>query len=399
VGFLAEGSRGCVAQVSIEAGQRFLDLTEARFLAGVRLHRHVVPLAVQEVIAEVRRLYFGAVVERALAALDCRIEVEQPHYGGEAPAFAQRPARDGAILTRVQLETGVLRQWDDRGRVEIDVIPEVATHDVVIVADAALHDLVRREQQARVFDAADREDVRARLDRETVAAERGDVQARNRLTVRVRANARDVGVEVQADVRRLHDRVPVTHAEAGRRTELNQAGAHVVAQRQRRRLRQVPLIRLVVGRPDLTELLSVLVILRDLGMRDRPAAVRHPGSCLEVDRIESAAESAPVTRRTAEEAQPADFEREGRQADDFAAGQSLGLRIWIEAAAFEDQHRHGAAGQLERHRDAGRAGADYAKIGREFGITRYGTAVEMHGSMKPCRNYSQMMRPAASDAS
>jgi hypothetical protein len=106
-----------------------------------------------------------------------------------------------------------------------------------------------------------------------------------------------------------------------------------------------------------------------------------------------------VTRRTAEEAQPADFEREGRQADDFAAGQSLGLRIWIEAAAFEDQHRHGAAGQLERHRDAGRAGADYAKIGRELGITRYGTAVEMHGSMKPCRNYSQMMRPAASDAS
>ena len=51
------------------SGQRLRDLTEARLLAGVRLHRHVVPLGVQEVIAEVRRLDFGAVVERALAAL------------------------------------------------------------------------------------------------------------------------------------------------------------------------------------------------------------------------------------------------------------------------------------------------------------------------------------------
>src|SRR5262245_59091001 len=99
----------------------------------------------------------------------------------------------------------------------------------MVVADATRHHLVRREEHARVLDAADREHVSARLDGETVAAEGGDVQALDRLAVRGGANAGDVGVEVQAYVRRFHDGIAIAHAEAGRRAELHQSGAYVLA--------------------------------------------------------------------------------------------------------------------------------------------------------------------------
>ena len=78
----------------------------------------------------------------------------------------------------------------------------------------------------------------------------------------------------------------------------------------------------------------------------------------------------------AEIAQAAIFQRQILNATLFAAVQSLRLGIEIVAPALKNEHLDRRAGQCQRQRDAGRAAANYRKVGFQSGARRNGAGID-----------------------
>ena len=87
-----------------------------------------------------------------------------------------------------------------------------------------------------------------------------------------------------------------------------------------------------------------------------------------------------MPRGAAEVMQPRGLERIVREADDLAAVEVLHRRLVLETAAFQQQDLMVRADPLERHADAGGAGAHNAQVGFEHAAVREGSSVDVHGA-------------------
>ena len=78
------------------------------------------------------------------------------------------------------------------------------------------------------------------------------------------------------------------------------------------------------------------VVLRDFGVGNRPAAVRHPIALFEIDRVQGHAAARPQVAAAAEVARAGHVVRTWRIADDVKVIQRLGVGIRCESAAFHE---------------------------------------------------------------
>ena len=194
-----------------------------------------------------------------------------------------------------------------------------------------------------------------------------------------------IGVQHDPQIGGPGERLPVDLAEPGRRAELPQTGGRPAPGRTAAAPRRAGTrIRgRVVVRPELAELVGARVVRIEARAADRPAAVRHPGADLEVERVERPAAALPVVGRAAEEAQPADVEVVVGAADVGALVERLGRAVELEAAALEQQHPMAGVDEAERDRDPGRARADHAQVALEQGARLDLARIDQHGAAQP----------------
>src|SRR4030095_1978411 len=95
---------------------------------------------------------------------------------------------------------------------------------------------------------------------------------------------------------------------------------------------------------------------------DGPAAARHPGPALGVDRVEQRAAPTPDADRAAEKTQPRLIEVVVRHPDVVPLVQVLRRLLEIEATALRQTGAALQFPQASREHDAGNAGADDADV-------------------------------------
>ncbi len=171
----------------------------------------------------------------------------------------------------------------------------------------------------------------------------------------VRIDLADVGVSVEVNAMRVDDRISIPGAEPPRRqTELPHLGPDRVRiewQCLELLIALHPVARVVVVWSEVENLLGAGVEWVEVLTTDRPAAVRHPGSSLEIDRIIRRAETGPVAGGAAEVMKSRRLQRIIGLPDDLAAIEILHLRLEIESTAREFARR--CARGRGRGREAG----------------------------------------------
>ena len=195
-------------------------------------------------------------------------------------------------------------QHDVARVVEVRVLHEVAADEAPPVAEPALLLAVRQQQQPRVLDPSRREHDVLRREGESRAVERRRLDAPHARDRLVRPQSGRVGVEQHAYAPRALQLGPELLPEAHGRAEVERTRHN--ARRIERQDPRGPGVARVVEGLDLEDLGGPSVVRHEVGLADRPAARRHPGTGLEVDRVERTAPALPVVRRAAEIAHPRD---------------------------------------------------------------------------------------------
>ncbi|MCC2664443.1 MAG: hypothetical protein K0S35_2365 [Geminicoccaceae bacterium] len=178
-------------------------------------------------------------------------------------------------------------------------------------------------------------------------------------------------------------------AEAGRGTDLEDqvAQAAAVQVEDRRAEALSPGARRGVESADLTEITGHLVVGREVGAPERPAAVGDPGPDLEVEVLEREAVPAPMVRRAAEVAQAGIVGLVGRT-DRLAPIELLHVGSEIEAAGFDEADIDvGAAGEGRGQGNPGSTAADDAQIAVQKVIRRQCPAINQHARVRPLQRH------------
>ena len=280
---------------------------------------------------------------------DTRVELERAVH--EPFAFHDR-GRDFELAphdSSVRQRTDVVRPGSVEERPiarhqrakHVEVIHEVAPHDVVCVADAGRTSLVRKQQQPWVLDPARREHAHLRRHRVLPAVQAIDAEA---------LDASAVGSLVQRAGARVHE-----HGEVGRAPELGER----VAGDGRPALNHSTLIctcPLSIGggcgrsggsgvRAESGRAMCARVVRVERRPRERPAAVRHPWTGRKVDLVQGEVahkasdrppSGAPEVSVSAE--LPPPLARVGPEiaAVEGEPRQGLRGRVWPRAAGFDD---------------------------------------------------------------
>ena len=167
---------------------------------------------------------------------------------------------------------------------------------------------------------------------------------------------------------------------------------------RRRHLAQ-PGLRGVLERAELQLAVSAGVVGVELCTAEGPAAVVHPGACLEVERLERPAVPVPAVRGAAEEAPPRGLELGVRVAHDLAPVEVLGGVLQLETARFDHADVDRCVAQRSRERDARGAGSDDAEVCSDLApVAQLAGVLEQWGPLLPWGDSIASRRRARSGA-
>ena len=238
------------------------------------------------------------------------------------------------------------------------MLQEIATHEIVLVAESPRQLPRSVEQQARILDAAETE---CEVLRAHVERLRAPIGAEHRVLdasmVCVELEINQVRVHEQLDQLRGLQLVVVLGAEARDR----------MAEAEAIRRDAVRLTAEHIGRLEVRRQIENVVGLGGVGVEihltDRPATERMVWARDKVVRIERPRPAAPVIRGAAEVAQACAIERKVRSArTDAALVELLRFARRFEASALEQTDAAAERGQTARERDPGGTGADHAHV-------------------------------------
>jgi hypothetical protein len=184
----------------------------------------------------------------------------------------------------------------------------VAPHIVVLIPNTRPRDVIRREQQPRIFEPATGEHILPRANREIVPGPRRHIDMPHRAALGLELEIPGVGVHEDGDVFRGAQFPLVSPPEMRGRTPSFER-----PRREGRIVEPGDDLRLCVGE----HVACVEAILtcfaqrhrtgekwRELLAPNRPAAMRHPVTALEIDLVEGNAASAPRGRAAAPNTAP-----------------------------------------------------------------------------------------------
>src|SRR5579883_892053 len=234
------------------------------------------------------------------------------------------------------------------------MIHEVAADIVMRVAEPVCRDIVRQQQEARILDCARGEDEDFRRHRETSAGEAAHAQALDPRRVRACLYGKDGRVGEASDVAGRAKSLAIGLAETRRRAEAVEHRLKLrVVEGNKLRVAAPQLVDrgayIVAGVLDLAEPVHRVVVGRELARRKRPAALRNPGTSLEIDIVQGTDPAAPGIGIATEIAELTGVEIAIGLAQIGALAERLGFPIEREPAAFEEAEvDDAAAGYLPR---------------------------------------------------
>ena len=243
------------------------------------------------------------------------------------------------------------------------VIHEEPSHQVLLVAETFALDSVGEQEQARVLDASRCQKNQPRGHAKLVSRETRHAHGGCRASRLGRLDLDGVAVQAGRDVARAQDLCAIGAPETRRWAELVD-GVHdaITRELQEWRVPTRPGFGLILVRPELADGLSPLIEGLEIGSANGPAAVRNPGTCLEIDFLERSAPADPVVGRTTEVAQ-ARLNQRVREAHVLAGVERLALRVELEPPALQQQDPKWLIDELTRKGDARRTGTNDAHIG------------------------------------
>ena len=277
---------------------------------------------------------------------------------------------------------------------EAGVILEVATNQVIAVADAGALLTVGGQQQAGILDTARGQHEDLGLDGGRHALQGADLGAFHRAAPRVALQLDDVGLDVDLDVLGRLELATIGFAHLQRRTVLgddlfNLLGVEGVAGGLGRQslggtmggLAGIahPVGRVVIVGRDLQDGMRALVERLQVCTTDGPAAGIHPRAMLERALIPRTAETAPTVAAATQEAAASAI---GEVVGDAHAGPPVKVGsgfITGKAAALKHDGVDAGFLQLQRHGDACSAAADDTDLGLNDGARGQFVGVDQHG--------------------
>ncbi len=368
---VVEGGSRRFAEIVPEVAQR----SGSRFPLAAILD--VLGVSDREVLGPRRLVDIGTVVERAARLLNGPFEGRIGHEACRAFASLARTAGHGPRLLLVQVEVQRFVLGKQTGRNQLYVFGKEAADEIVAIADAGGHDLVRGEQDTWVLHSSRCEHIAVGPDRERIADQCRDADAGQCARVSIRHQLRGIRIQVDGHILRTLQCVAVADPEARGRAELDKARADaILGKRKYRSGRQVPMSGVVVKIAQLTQFLGARIVRLQVRAGNRPTAIRYPRSRFEVDRLQRAAPASPVHRGAPQAAQPGGFQRHVVQANLLAAGEVLGAGFRIEPAAFQYDDFLVRIAECERQRDACCTGADDAQVRPQPRTSRDGSSVD-----------------------
>src|SRR4029453_11739447 len=109
-----------------------------------------------------------------------------------------------------------------------------------------------------------------------------------------------VGEQEGLDVDRIFDVLAIYPTKSRGRAPVMNCGDHIItSQRQARAVLRLPAFGIVVVRTELTDSVSRSIEQIEFALVNRPATVRNPRSCVEVERVQWPAGSGPMVRSAA----------------------------------------------------------------------------------------------------
>ena len=244
------------------------------------------------------------------------------------------------------------------------MVAEITPHQILVIAQPGGIDTVRIEKGSRVFQAAEGQDEVLCPHRCRLAADGRNLEAGNVASIQLRFDVDHIGVQPDLDIVRAPEVILVGLAKSGRRVVIapDLVAELLIRKLQiRRSLRGDGDMVIVIG-AQTDDLLGFGVPRIEARAVDRPAAARHPGSGLQVDRIERRTLARPMIGAATEIAKAGEIEVEIVVTDIVALIERLAVILIIETTALEKNDPKLRADQLPCHGDACRPGTGNADI-------------------------------------
>src|ERR1700693_5212584 len=306
---------------------------------------------------------------------------------GGCPNRQASPAIDALIGDLVAVIDGTGRQThlqctDRSGQ----VAHIVAAEDIVLVTDAVRLDIVTGEQQPRNLESAGSQHKMRRSHLQAASAECTHLDGLDAIAVLAQVDCADIGMQQDVDVASGAQAMSVASAEIGRTAETLEGvaaeGVAVESRKHRTRALSQALCGGVAEIAGFAESVCLGIKRQQVGICNRPAAVRDVIAWLEIDGVKGHAPSAPDRRGTAESTLTITVRRTWLALiDDLTFVKSLRGGFRLQCAGLEQQHFDSCACELQRQAYAGCTGADDANIGAQRCGLRHIVGVDNHDSV------------------
>ena len=250
--------------------------------------------------------------------------------------------------------------------VVVRVLHEISPDDVVGICDAFRLLRSRREKHAGVFDPAKREHIPVGAHVEFCLGERAAREGLDMSALLIEPNIGDISVRNHANALGFLEGPAIHTGKAGRRAVLVVAMFNRGACRQHGRTRSfgacfgVPL-----EGADLEGFARAGIPRQEIGIANRPPAVRYVVVSLEIPGHQRPAPSLPVPRGPAERTDAHRTHVPRVDPDHATVGETLCLRFASKPSAFKEYHRQTRCAEVQRQRHAGRSSARNADVGFE----------------------------------